>query len=316
VNAVTWSGLFVLAAGVIGCRSVAPTPKTTDPEIMKLARTAAQTHRHVSPARAAPLYRAALARAYALGDRAAAGRLAYNLAVCLAESGDLETALRLVREAQMDLRRSGASVAEATMLEAVLCFDAGDRAAGEAVARAMTAAQAEKRGDLIVQACALRAEMALENGDANIAEAELRKARRYLSSTLPPSSAARFHAACGRLAGQRGDHRAAKNAFHSEAKAWGHAGLASRVSDALDRAALAAIQAEDWTGASEAWLDAARSRAAQGDIDGAAARLKRLADLPEGPPDRAIQSAADRLARELEQRRHAQAPSSIPAATP
>ncbi len=316
MTAMKWRILLLLSVCASGCRTPPPPPRAEDAELAKLARAATLAHRYASPDRAAPMFRAALARARALGDAAAAGRLAYNLAVCLAETGDLDAALALTREAQQDLRRSNSPLSEAALLEATLLFSIGDGSASEAADRARDLARAEGRRDLRAQAHALQTEIALARGDLETAAAELQQALRHAGHSPHPATAARIEAVSGHLATHRGDHKRAATAYRQEAAAWGRAGLARRVAEALERAAAASLSAGDAAAAAQAWLDAARSRAGSGDHPNALAALDRIARLPEDRADPLIRASAARLRQELESRRSSETPNAIPGATP
>lgn len=293
-----------------GCRTAPPTPRAYDPEVAKLARTAALTHQRISAARALPLYRAALARAEALGDFEVMGVLAHNLAVCQAETGDLTAALASARAAARDLERAGRSAADPLTLEAALLRALeGPPAARAAAERALAAARAARRRDLQAQIHALRAELALDEGDVERAAAELSAADRALSKGDAPAARARVEGARGRLAERQERFPAAALAYTREAEQWGRAGLMRRVPLAFQRAAEAALRAGNTGLAAERFLDAARSLAGQGEDAAAREHLQRIAAMPAGEVPPEIRAAAEKLSERLAPPPEASAPS-------
>lgn len=282
---------------VAGCRTPAPPPSAADPELAKLSRAATLAHRRAGGERARPLFRAALDRAEALGDTAAAGALAYNLAICLAEIGEVEAALDMARAARRDLERSGKTAAEPIGLEAALLFSQGrPEAAERAAAEAAEAARAARRGDLEASARALLAEMAAERGDAAAAAREWAAARRAAGRAPAPAVEARLEHAAGRIAESHRAFAEAAEAYAREARAWGRAGMAPRVAPAFLRAARAAKDGGRIAEAVERILDAARSWAGQGDRAAARRALERIAEVPDSSlPER---SRAERAALE------------------
>ena len=117
-------------------------------------------------ARAADLYRQALARAYARDDRQAIVDTQYNLAVVLLRLGALEEAGTVVDDARAELSRAAQAVpAHLLLLEATVLYRTGQTAAAWDMNEQLLARAAETESDIIARAQFLRGLLAAERRD-------------------------------------------------------------------------------------------------------------------------------------------------------
>jgi tetratricopeptide (TPR) repeat protein len=117
-------------------------------------------------ARAADLYRQALARAYARDDREAVVDTPYNLAVVLLRLEALEEAGAVVDDARAELSRAAQVVpAHLLLLAATILYRTGQTAAAWDVSEELLARAAEMEPEVIARAQFLRGLLAVERRD-------------------------------------------------------------------------------------------------------------------------------------------------------
>jgi tetratricopeptide (TPR) repeat protein len=117
-------------------------------------------------ARAADLYRQALARAYARDDREAIVDTQYNLAVVLLRLGALEEAGTVVDDARAELSRASQAVpAHLLLLHATILYRTGQTAAAWEMNEQLLARAAETEPAVIARAQFLRGLLAAGRGD-------------------------------------------------------------------------------------------------------------------------------------------------------
>jgi hypothetical protein len=260
---------------LLGCQGSADkTPAAPVDETLQRASDAGQLAMQLErPEEAAARYQEALIRAQARDDLAAIGDLGYDLAVADLEANHPDQALIVARSTEQELRRRGATpfpallLAEATALYRTSDLDAADKLAKEAAAG--------KDPQAAQRAIFLGGLIADQRGEeANLAEAAGR-----LGSTTDPSLQADAAELNARLALRRGEtsvaRRQADRAAVLRQQTLDYRGLAR----ALALAGEAADRAGDAKTASDYYLRAGRSAAAQGDKDSARVWLQQAAKL-------------------------------------
>ncbi len=268
--------LLAAAAGCGGGRGVrGPGP---DPDMANRARAAARLFRAGRAAEAAPLFAAALDRARSLDDPKAAGVLAYDLAACLFEAGDLAGAQARALEAEAALERAGRPADHVMLLRARILLARGRAGEAEGLARAALAATRRRETRVMAHLVLFRA--AAEAGRGSDAAAVVASARELVPSSAGPALRAAVAAAEGDAALAAGDALAAGGRFEAEAAAWSVDRRPARVARALERACAAYAAGGAGDAAAAAGYRAARSWRGQGRAGRAAAALDAAAAAP------------------------------------
>ncbi len=158
--------LLLLAISACGSRQAPPAPAPVDEEFVLTSRAAGTAFGKGAYARAADLYRQALARAYARDDRGAIVDTQCNLAVVLLRLGALEEARAVVDDAKAELSRAEQVVpAHLLLLEATVLYRTGQMAAAWDLSEQLLAGAAEAEPGVIAKAQFLRGLLAAERGD-------------------------------------------------------------------------------------------------------------------------------------------------------
>jgi tetratricopeptide (TPR) repeat protein len=283
------AGLIMLC--LAGCGGSADTTAKPDDETLQREANAGQLAMQLErPEEAVARYQEALTRAQARDDLAAIGDLGYNLAVAELDSDHPGRALQVARSTEQELRRRGTTAFPALLLvEATALYRTGDLAAADKLAR-QAAAGSDKQA--AARATFLSGLIADDRGD----EAGLAGAADALSNATDPSLQADAAELAARMALSRGDQagarRAAERAVTLRQQTLDYRGLARAL--ALDGEA--AKRAGDAKAASDLYLRAGRSAAAQGDATSARRWLKEAASLA---TEESVRSAATELLGEL-----------------
>ena len=238
------------------------------------------------PEEAVARYQEALTRAQARDDLAAIGDLGYNLAVAELEANHPDKALVVARSTEQELRRRGATPFPALLLvEATALYRTGDLDAADKLARETAAGKDQQAAE---RATFLSGLIADERGD----EAGLAEAAGRLGNATDPSLQADAAELDARLALRRNEtamaRQQAERAAELRQQTLDYRGLAR----ALALAGEAAERTGDAKAASDLYLRAGRSAAAQGDKDSARVWLQLAAKLA---TDDAVRDAATEL---------------------
>jgi tetratricopeptide (TPR) repeat protein len=176
--------LLLIAISACGSRQTPQAPVTVDEEFTLTSHAAGTAFGKGAYARAADLYRQALARAYARDDRAAIVDMQCNLAVVLLRLGSLEEARAAVDDAKAELARAAQGVpAHLLLLEATVLYRTGQMAAAWDISEQLLAGAAEAEAGVMAKAQFLRGLLAAERGD----EARLREAIAALAKANDPA---------------------------------------------------------------------------------------------------------------------------------
>jgi tetratricopeptide (TPR) repeat protein len=141
-------------------------PAAVDEEFALTSRAAGTAFGKGAYARAADLYRQALARAYARDDRGAIVDTQCNLAVVLLRLGALEEARAVVDDAKAELARAEQAVpAHLLLLEATTMYRTGQMAAAWDISEQLLAGATEAESGVIAKTQFLRGLLAAERGD-------------------------------------------------------------------------------------------------------------------------------------------------------
>jgi tetratricopeptide (TPR) repeat protein len=158
----------MLIAGLSACgsRQAPEAPAAVDTAFELTSHAAGTAFSQGKYARAAELYRQALARAYARDDHAAIVDTQYNLAVALLRLGALEEARAVVDDARAELARADQAVpAHLLLLEATILYRTGQMAAAWDMSEQLLAGAAGVEPGIIARVQFLRGLMAAERGD-------------------------------------------------------------------------------------------------------------------------------------------------------
>jgi tetratricopeptide (TPR) repeat protein len=265
-----WAFLLCLAA----CGSTAELPAEPADETLQRETNAGQLAFQLErPEEAVARYQEALKRAQARDDLAAIGDLGYNLAVAELEANHPGKALEIARStAQEEERRGRIPFSGLMLVEATALYRSGDLDAADELARKAVASTDKQAA---ARATFLRGLIADDRGD----EAGLTAAAGALRGAADSSLQADAAELGARLSLRRKDFSGARQGAEQAAalrqKTLDYRGLAR----ALALGGAAAKGAGDAKAASDLYLRAGRSAAAQGDKVSARKWLQESASL-------------------------------------
>ncbi|HKF62077.1 MAG TPA: hypothetical protein VKB42_12000 [Dongiaceae bacterium] len=266
-----WALLCCLAAcgGSAADTHSDPTDETLQRQI-NAGRLALQLER---PEEAVARYQDALERAQERDDLAAIADQGYNLAVAELEANHPDKALEVARSTDQEVkRRGGTPFAGLTLVEATALYRTGDLDAADELAKKVTASG---DSEAAARATFLGGLIADDHGD----EAGLAAATQALKASTDPSLQADAKELEARLSLRQKSFAAAQEDAEQAAelrqKTLDYRGMAR----ALAVAGEAANDAGDAKAASDLYLRAGRSAAAQGDVDLARKWLEESARL-------------------------------------
>jgi tetratricopeptide (TPR) repeat protein len=269
------AGVFGTMASLSACRTPPRGPRT-DPEIARAAQVARMSFERGSIEQAERLYARALRLARAADDAWEGGTLAYDLAMCRAEQGRLDDALKALAEARNDYERVGRSVEEINLLEAEIARRQGRYDDALALLAAWRKTENKKKRESMafsehaIMAGLVELRILHDQGNASEAQRRLEEIQRIAKKrVLSAELQAQVARAEGELALADGKPGAAAAAFEREAEVWRGAKQYGRMAAAMGRAAEAYKAAGAIKPALERFYLAARSLAAQGDDVGA-----------------------------------------------
>jgi tetratricopeptide (TPR) repeat protein len=283
--------LSLIIFGLAGCGgSTDPTAKPADQTLQRETNAGQLAFQLERPEEAVARYQEALTRAQARDDLAAMGDLGYNLAVAELEANDPNRALDVARSTEQELQRRGATPFPALLLaEATALYRLGNLDAADQLAR-KTATASDKQA--AARATFLSGLIADDRGD----EGNLVAAARALGGATDPSLQADAAELAARVALRQGNRVGARQAAERSAtlrqQTLDYRGLAR----ALALGGEAAKRAGDAKAASDLYLRAGRSAAAQGEKESARAWLKQAADLA---TEDSVREAATKLLGEI-----------------
>jgi tetratricopeptide (TPR) repeat protein len=206
---------LLLAIGACGSRQAPQAPAAVDEEFALTRHAAGTAFGKGAYARAADLYRQALARAYARDDREAIVDTQCNLAVVLLRLGSLEEAHTVVDDAKAELSRVEQVVpAHLLLLEAIVLYRTGQMAAAWDISEQLLAVAAEAEAGVMAKAQFLRGLLAAERGD----EERLRASIAALAQANDPALRADHAELRGHLAMAERHWEAAVQAFDATAE--------------------------------------------------------------------------------------------------
>jgi hypothetical protein len=276
---------FVLALGG-GCSDQSKPAVSVDPVLERHATAGQSALALERGEQAVDEFRQGLALARVRDDAAAIGDLGFNLAVAQLQSGQPAAALATVQETQAELiRRGTAPIIALSLVQAIALYRIGrSTAADAAAARVEASAEAETSA----RASFLRGLIADGRGDA----VGLERALSAIPVTLGPEHRADALELSARLALRRGDiaraRAEAERAIDLRRNVLDYHSLAR----CLALAARAAELADDRPSATDLYLRAGRTAAAQNDGDSAKLWLRQAIALSRDPAlTRAAQSA-------------------------
>ena len=268
---IAWALLCCLAAcgGSAADTHSDPTDETLQRQI-NAGRLALQLER---PEEAVARYQDALERAQERDDLAAIADQGYNLAVAELEANHPDKALEVARSTDQEVkRRGGTPFAGLTLVEATALYRTGDLDAADELAKKVTASG---DSEAAARATFLGGLIADDHGD----EAGLAAATQALKASTDPSLQADAKELEARLSLRQKSFAAAQEDAEQAAelrqKTLDYRGMAR----ALAVAGEAANDAGDAKAASDLYLRAGRSAAAQGDVDLARKWLEESARL-------------------------------------
>ena len=207
--------LLLLALNACGSRQAPQASAAVDEEFALTSRAAGTAFGKGAYARAADLYRQALARAYARDDRGAIIDTQCNLAVVLLRLGSLEETRAVVDDAKAELARAEQAVpAHLLLLEATVLYRTGQMAAAWDISAQLLAGAAEAESGVMTKAQFLRGLLAAEQGD----ESRLREAIAALAKANVPALRADHAELQGYLAMAEGHWEEAVQAFDTTAE--------------------------------------------------------------------------------------------------
>lgn len=260
---------FLAGLLVAGC-ATAPKAKPVDPQLSRLTSAARVMFERGSAGSAARLYLRALDKARAADDPFEIGKTAYNLGACMIEMGQYDEARGLLKEAEVEFKRTDREIADIVLLDAKAARLAGRY--DEAVQRAEEVLPAVETGDedaYRAQVHLLKAQVACDRGEAAWARKELGKAEKTLEGLSDVMLEAEAAGAAGRvLLLERSPGKAATE-FDRQANLYKKAGRYRPMAQALGRAGQAFAEANDPFHAGDRFYRSARSLFAQGDDVGA-----------------------------------------------
>lgn len=254
---------MILVWLVPGCA----TPGKEGPDLqLKAAAEAAQVaFQRGDVKRAEPLYAKALARARLTDNRDEMVRNAYNLALCLMISGQLDEARSLLAQARMLAAERGVVAARILLAEAEVARLAGDDPGSEQLARQALAAGVDREGK--VQAWLLQGEAWLHRGQLQSSLECYRSAKKQITSETPASIRARLDDLESGLVQGRRVSGSVPELQQSRAEWLKKAGQFNEMVKALQSAAKAWELESKWAEAFDCRIRAARSLQAAGTID-------------------------------------------------
>ena len=275
-------GLLLAACGSSSKEPVGPPQDQTLNRHEQAGRAAYELDR---PAEAVLQFAEALKQAEARDDLTAIAELSFNLAVAQLRANQAEAALATTTRARAELTRRGQTPFAALLLaEATALYRTGDKNQADALAGEIETASDR---DTAAGASFLRGLIADEMGN----DAGLQAARQQLAAATTPVRVADRLELDARLALRGGSPAAARQAAQQAA------GIRQEILDyrgmarALAVAGLAAKQTGDNAAASDFYLRAGRSAAAQGDGSTARPWLEETLALSQDP---AVTDAAQR----------------------
>ena len=283
-----WALLCCLAAcgGSVSDTKSDPTDETLQRQI-NAGHLAFQLER---PEEAVARYQDALNRAQERDDLAAIADQGYNLAVAELEANHPDKALEVARSTDQEVkRRGGVPYAGLTLVEATALYRTGDLDTADELAKKVAASSDPQAA---MRATFLRGLIADDRGD----EAGLAAATQVLKAATDPSLQADAKELEARLSLRQKSFAAAREDAEQAAelrqKTLDYRGMAR----ALAVAGEAAGDAGDAKTASDLYLRAGRSAAAQGDVDLARKWLEESARLATGD---AVRNEANELLKSL-----------------
>lgn len=291
---------------VTGCAAPPrPVVPAWDVEFARLNETARAAYERGSLPTACTLYEQALAHARALDAAAEIGDSAYNLAACRMALGEDEQARVLLREAEAELTRAKADLADVLLVAAKLARRQGRREDARRFAEQVLFDPGSVPTDSQrAEVALLQGGLACEDGDGARAKVALEEATRQISALCDVQSRTQLRAAREKVAGRIRllEKRPAEAAecFDREAEFLQRARQASQMAHALLRSGESWRDAGQPAVAADRFFRAARSRFAQGHKEEAMKSVELSLELAAEAGDDALKQRALQLASEIQ----------------
>ena len=238
---------------------------------------------------AVSLYRQALDRAREMDDAVAIADASYNLAAALVRGGEGARAATALLESEAEARRAGGNVADVLLLRAkVARLNGAPAEAVELADRVLTDPASRPTTGHRVQAHVLKGEVAVEEKNWSVAEAQVSLARDALGrvgGTASPAVLAGVVGLRAQVARGRGNLREAGPLFDRRADLLRQSGLYQEMTDAI------ADSADVWMSlgmpaeAGPRFYRAARAASAQGDETRARSLLSKASEAGDAARD-------------------------------
>lgn len=247
-----------------GCRTGHPRTVALDSELRQNAEAAKAAMAAHKPQAAAQFYTAALVRARILDDASEIGRIAYNLAVCLATLNRCEEALPHLSEARRNADKEQAGLID--LAEAKLLLRLGRIGdARRMLAAAETRLDPTAKTAITAQMQLLAASLALAENDAPRARGALALAAESIKAADDDRLRAEFREITGRILLIENRRDEAAEQFAKAADYYRACGLTADMVIMLAEAAAASLAAGQRERAVDLFFRAGRSRHAAGD---------------------------------------------------
>lgn len=298
------AALAFAAVFAAGCASPAPKATTSDAELARLSSAARKAFDAGAPDKAVPLFAQALDRARALDDAAALASVAYNLAACRMETGDLDGAARAASEAEDSAVRAGSPTDAVVLLRGRIALARGDAKTAGDLARRIPAGNTKPDRAILASAGLLRADAALAQKDLPGARLAVSEVRKLLAPSAAPALRAAADEADAHILLAEDQPSSAAAFFELASTGRSESNQAIHVPRLLGHAAAAREAAGDKAAAADCAYRAGRACAGLGRYDEALNWLQTARRLNQGLTDGAtLDDLVNALEREIAARR-------------
>jgi len=271
-----------------------------DAELARLNNSARAAYNREALETAATLYEQALTRARALDTALAIGNAAYNLAICRLAQGENEKASHLLREAEIELIRAQAGLADVLLVKAKLAQLQGRHDdARRLIQRLLSDPASAPAASHRVEAALVRGQLACDDGETARARAELDEATRQGAALSEPVLQAAGENLAGRINLLEKKPAEAAGHFDRESVLYQEARQPRELAAALRRAGEAWREASQPGLAAERFFRAARCSFAQGDPVEAVRCVELSLSLAAAARDDALQQRVLQLQAEI-----------------
>jgi len=255
---------LTLLLSLTGCASSRQAP-SGDPELLAATASARAALDRGQTELASHLYERALARARLMDDSHGIADAAYNLAACLTDLGQYQSARVNLSEAKAEGRRAGGRITDVLLLEAMVARLQNNPAEARALAEQVLQQRPPPTDAEVLQVRILKSELACDASNSALAAQELRGAKDL--NTFSLTLRARLAGARGRIHLLEKEWKSAAAEFDREADLMRQARRFRSMSRALQQAGGAYEAAGLNAPAADRYYRAARSLFGFGDSD-------------------------------------------------